>query len=273
MFDISISTIAWQANENEKVYKLLEDLNIEFLEITPGHISGGCLKQDAIKPYLLDLKNYGLKPIAMQALLYGRPELLIFKDAATRTKTLRYIFKLIKFSSRLGIRTMIFGSPKNKHTGALSKEKINSIAQDFFGRIGEEAKKNNLFFCIEPTPVDYGANYICNTSEAIDFVKSVGSQGLKVNIDLGSMIANNENIDYSIKKAAPLAGHFHISLPGLERIKCDENFHNNIAKSIRESGYLGAVSIEMLGNKNNNTRDLRDIIKMIKKSYGQAKKT
>jgi len=69
-----------------------------------------------------------------------------------------------------------------------------------------------------------------------------------VNIDLGTIIQNNENIDQVIDDI-DLVNHIHISEPNLEIIK-NRKLHKDLSRKLKNNNYDKYVSIEMKMQEN-----------------------
>ncbi|MDD2891808.1 MAG: sugar phosphate isomerase/epimerase [Candidatus Gracilibacteria bacterium] len=241
---LAISNIAWDKQDNEQVYQLMQKYGFTGLEIAPTKIFDNFLNanQQEKKDFLDNLDKYNIKPIAMQSLLFGKPELKLF-DKEGNGQLFDYLVNLIDFGSDLGIKSLIFGSPKNRIYEGILKEEAMDIATDFFRKIGDYANKKGVYICIEPNPEIYGGNFMCNTRETLDFVKGINNPGIKLHLDLGTIIANNEDL-IIINEVKNNITHFHISEPYLEVI-ADRKEHRKVVKLLQ--GYDGYCSIEMKG--------------------------
>ena len=116
---------------------------------------------------------------------------------------------------------------------------------------------------IEPNPVIYNTNFINYTSQAFEIVKKVKSNGFKVNIDLGTIIYNKEDLQI-IADNIDLVNHVHISEPNLVLIQKRE-LHNKLAILLKENKYKRFVSIEM--GKRDNLDEIKETIKYIKEVF------
>lgn len=255
---IAISNLAWNKDEEDKVISILKKYQLAGVELAISKIWGDPKKW----------KESGIQIIATTSLLYGHPELTIFESKEKREKTLNYLKDVIKHSSELGAKVMVFGSPKNRLIGKLNKDKANKIAVDFFKKIGQEAKKYNITFCIEPVPTIYGSDFILNTKEAINLVKKIGSDNIKVNVDTGAMKTNKEDFKKEIEKSISSTGHLHISEQGFAGVSNTKFGHNVIAKTLKDLKYKNWVSIEMWAKENqDNIIQIEKAIKFVKKIY------
>ena len=83
-----------------------------------------------------------------------------------------------------------------------------------------------------------------DTASAIDFIKTVDSSGIMLNLDVGTIIENDENLEV-VEKNFHLVHHVHISehyLNVLEK-RCD--LHKKLRRILDKHNYSGFVSIEM----------------------------
>ena len=243
------------------------------LEIAPSRIWERPYEQTVseIKKIKENLREKHIEIVAFQSLLFGHPEFAIFQDEENRLATMNHLKKNIILAGKLGAKALIFGSPKNRIVGDMLKEKANEIAVAFFRELGDFALKNKTCFCIEPNPSIYGGDFILTTQEAIKLVKEVNHPGFKLNIDLGTIVANNENLELTLIAALPYAGHMHISEPFLEKIEKNENRHKKIKKILNTHGYNLALSIEMKGAGANisNINNIEDTLNFITSIYNE----
>ena len=172
---LAISSIAWHPHEEPAIAALMQDMGIEGVEIAPTKIWASPLSAgaDEIKRYRDFWEQKGIRIVAMQALLFGRPELTIFDGAATRQAALDYLKGMIDLAAKLGAEALVFGSPKNRHVGTLPAADIASIAHDFFRAVGEYAGSRGCHFCIEPNPTAYDCDFVTAASSWARFLASL----------------------------------------------------------------------------------------------------
>ena len=82
------------------------------------------------------------------------------------------------------------------------------------------------------------------------------NDGIKLNLDIGTMIQNNESIDILYGKVKYI-NHVHISEPHLKRIK-KRGLHNELFKILKDENYNNFISIEM--SKQENIDSLKSVI-------------
>lgn len=197
----------------------------------------------------------------MQSIWFGKTE-NIFNSEEERKDLIKYTKKAIDFASEINCKNLVFGCPKNRNINNKECDNIN-IAVEFFRVLGDYALKKNTILAIEPNPSIYGTNFINTTKEAFDIVKLINNDGIKVNVDLGTIINNEE--DLSILDAnINLINHIHISEPYLEKIQIRE-IYKELSTILKCNNYNKYVSIEM---KNlNNLDSIKDIISYIMKIF------
>ena len=237
----SISNIAWKQENDEKMYQLLHDMGYEGIEIAPTRIF-----QE--KPYerLADARQwkkeitqkYGLKISSMQSIWHGRKENL-FNSVTEYNSLIKYTKKAIDFASVMECNNLVFGCPKNRSVG---EGKSSKSAISFFKEIGDYAYLKKTIIGMEANPPIYNTNYINTTQEALNLIEQVSSKGFKLNLDLGTMIHNNESIEILFGNIDKI-NHIHISEPNLRIIR-KRKIHQDLVPLLQDY-YRGFVSIEM----------------------------
>ena len=243
---LSISNIAWSTEHDDTMYQFLKDNGFDGLEIAPTRIFPE-------KPYdhlseardwAQQLKDrYGLAVPSMQSIWYGHTE-KIFGSKEERKILLDYTKKAIDFAEIIGCHNLVFGNPKNRDAEDIPS--ILPIAIDFFKEIGDYALEHNTVVALEPNPIIYNTHFMNYTEQAVEMAYKSSSEGIKVNIDLGTIIHNVEDINY-LKQIPEYINHVHISEPGLNLIE-KRDIHRELFAILSSIEYNSFISIEM-GNK------------------------
>ncbi len=240
----SISNIAWDAAHDGEMYAFLKANGIDGIEIAPTRLFANPYDNlEMAHEYAVMLKNkYGLTVSSMQSIWYGVQQ-SIFGSEEDRQYLLDYTKKAILFAQAMGIKNLVFGSPRNRTMPDGDKDEYMKIARSFFRELGDFAARHNTVLAIEPNPVIYNTNFLNYTKDACEFVKEVGSEGLKVNVDMGTVIYNKEN-PHLVKTYKTVINHIHLSVPHLEYIgPCKE--YSTLKKVLGKIEYDGYISIEM----------------------------
>lgn len=245
---LSISNIAWSAEYDTEMYQYLKDVGFHGLEIAPTRIFPERPYEHIpeAKEWAVALKeNYGLVVSSMQSIWYGHQE-KIFGSREERQILIDYTKKAVDFAEAIGCHNLVFGNPRNRDTEDVACNYPTAI--DFFREIGDYALEHNTIIAIEANPVIYNTHFLNTTEQAVEMAHKSGSDGIKVNVDLGTIIYNIEDINY-LKQIPEFINHVHISEPGLNLIEHRPD-HRLLFDILDSMKYNRFVSIEM-GNKGN----------------------
>lgn len=256
---LSISNIAWSAEYDTEMYQYLKEAGFNGLEIAPTRIFPEVPydKISEAKDWAADLREkYGLVVPSMQSIWYGHTE-KIFGDKSDRQTLIDYTKKAILFAEAIGCGNLVFGNPKNRDTEDVAS--VMPIAIDFFKEIGDYAAEHNTVIALEPNPIIYGTRFMNYTEQAVEVAYKSSSEGIKVNVDLGTIIYNEEDINY-MKQIPEYVNHIHISEPGLNAIE-KRAIHNVLFEILSDMGYNRFVSIEM--RNMNDITNIKNIINYV----------
>lgn len=271
---LAVSNIAWDKSVNDQIYSLLTQLDVSYLEICPTRIwdKPESVSRADIESYLRTLQRNNLRPVAMQSLLYNYPDLRIFQNKDDYNFALRYIKHLISIGAQLGIRAIVFGSPRHRALNPNLNQDTNDLVAAFFVNIGGFAHKHNMSFCIEPIPRQQENDIFTTSSEVIEFLNHVHQPGLAINLDTGTMISNQEDPQTVVANAVGMIGHVHFSSPGLGRVQVDNAIYQEVVTLTMNKSYAGYYSVEMVPKPDNLSDDLTESINAAKHWYAQASK-
>jgi sugar phosphate isomerase/epimerase len=261
---LAISQIAWKSEEEESVAQLLASMGIDKVELAPPRLFSDPEnpKKEEMRRCLRFWSAFGISPTAFQALLFGRPDLLLFFDSDVREAMFKHLSRTIAVAGQMGIPILVFGSPKNRFVpDSLSGEEAWDIAVDFFGRLGKVAFESGTNLCIEPNPGRYGCNFITNAEEGIEFVRSVATPGFGLHLDLAGLWLADDDIVDSIRASKEYLKHFHLSAPDLECVEKNNGLpYLETIYGLLEVGFSGSVSIEMRSHESGNLDAVRHAV-------------
>jgi D-psicose/D-tagatose/L-ribulose 3-epimerase len=243
---LAVSNIAWDNSELETHLELLESLGCQGVEIAPSIVWREPVDSsvEERRKFRSIVESYGLEVVGIHALLYSRPDLILFGSKENRQETLNYIKQLSKVWSDLGGRIMVFGSPRNRARNQKNLEECFSIATDFFYSLALEAAERDVIICIEPLGKDV-ADFITSSSDGLALVKRVDHPNFGLHLDIKSMISSGEVFEQAFSKCSDVLQHVHVGDPGLAPPGHTGFKHAIIGDSLRRSGYDKYVSIEM----------------------------
>lgn len=260
---LSISNICWQADEDAVMYALMQESGFCGLEIAPTRIF-------SYKPYdrLVDAgiwadglkEKYGLDVSSMQSIWYGRTEKL-FGTARERQILLDYTKRAVDFAQAVRCANLVFGAPRNRVVPDGADE---GDAVDFFKEIGRYALDHSTVIAMEANPPIYATNYINDTLSALELIRQVDSPGFMLNLDIGTMLSNQESIQQLVGNVR-FIHHVHISEPGLGLIQ-HRQLHKSLKSVLEEEDYRGYISIEM--GRAETLSQIKDAMKYILEVFG-----
>ncbi len=236
----SISNIAWDKSDDFAMYSFLQKNGIDGIEIAPSRLFENPYENlEQAQLYAQMLKNrFGLEISSMQSIWFGKTENIF--DSKQAEYLLDYTKKAMDFADAMGIKNMVFGCPKNRNMPLGSTE---DDVVGFFRQLGEYAQMRNTVLALEANPVIYNTNFLNYTKDTFEFCKKIDSPGVKVNVDFGTILYNNEN-PYLIKTYKNLVNHIHLSVPHLEYVEKHKQ-HETLKKVLDKIDYDGYLSIEM----------------------------
>ena len=244
---LSVSNIAWVDPFNEEIMGVLEKAHVKGIEVAPTKIWQDWKGMD--EPDAMRVKDkimrHGFSVPALQAVLFGKPGLMIFKSDESREQTYQHLCRVADVAAGLGAQVVVFGSPGNRDPLDLEDDEAFQIGVEFFRRVGSYYYTRDVALCIEANPPQYGCRFITDSQQAADFVQAVASPGVGLHLDAACMAMAGEDPVASVKKHMAAIKHFHISEPELGGFSCPQVPHEAIAEALLTGGYRNWISIEM----------------------------
>lgn len=266
---LAISNIAWRKDEEDRARDLLQAMGVTGVEIAPPKIGTPPedLPDEAILAYRQFWNQAGIEVVATQALLFGKPDLVLFGQEDKRRQLLQHLKRMIDLTSLLGGKTLVFGSPKNRLASHISEAEQLAIALPFFQELGAYAASRNTVFCIEPNPAIYGCDYVLATSEAIALADAVGQAGFGWHNDGAAIACAHDDLAYMAQRPQDVH-HYHLSVPYLDPIDAPDYAvaHRQQIAALKQAGYNGWVSIEM-----RDSASPGDNLEQVKRCIGYAR--
>ncbi|MCL2487493.1 MAG: sugar phosphate isomerase/epimerase [Oscillospiraceae bacterium] len=234
----AVSNIAWPAEMDTEMLAYIRSLGFEGLEVAPTRLfpDAPYEKTEEAGAYAAALyEQYHLRVCSMQSILFGVTQ-NFFVSEEERKFLDGYLRRAIDFAGTIGCGNLVFGCPKNR---IIQDAGQYGIAVEFFRSLGEYAATRGTVLSVEPNPVIYGTNFLNTTAEAFRFVREVAHPGCMVNVDMGTMIYNEEPF-VVLEQNAKWIRHIHLSEPNLVPIRPRE-----LHKQLKSLPYDGYLSLEM----------------------------
>ena len=242
---LAASNIAWPADADDKAGDSLSLHGGSGVELAPmkswaDPLTATQADAEAVRDAW---RRRGFDVVAFQALLFGRPDLVLFGDPDARNALADHTIRLCRLAGWVGAKTLVFGSPKNRLRGPRPVAEVWPIAVDFFRRVGDAAAKLGVAVGIEANPAEYGGDFVTHVHEAAALVRDVNSPGFGLHLDAGGMAMTGETVS-AVGDVRPV--HFHISEPQLAPIGSTPGVpHTENAAGLKAIGYDGWYSVEM----------------------------
>ena len=266
---LAVSNIAWPADQDAAVARLLKSLGVGGIEVAPTKLFPKPL--EATPADITAVRHFwelhGIEIVAAQSLLFGRPDLTLFDSEEARRETHAYLAHLIQVCAKLGAQSLVFGSPKNRRLGTTPRDEAFRTAVEFFDDLADIAQAEGTCIVFEANPPQYGADFVTTAGEAIDLVSEVNHPGFRLHLDTACMTLARDPLPATFA-AFPLLRHFHVSAPNLEApSRADGVDHAAFAEQLRTCGYEGWVSLEMREATPFALEALADAVRFVKEQY------
>ncbi len=242
----SISNIAWPADADDEAIKLAAELGFSGIELAPSKVFGplDSVSVTALQHYRDKLNSHGLAISALQAILFGVSDSYLFRSQEARARLAQRLSRVAEVAGALGAQACVFGSPSLRDPGDLEADKAMGIAAAFFTDVAPHFAERGTLLAFEANPPLYGCRFVTGTSEAIALVEMVASPGFGLQLDVGTVLENSEELSI-VEAAAGIAAHCHASEPGLVPLEPGGHPHKEIGDALARGGYRGWVSVEM----------------------------
>jgi len=238
--DVAISTLAFaDAADEQRWLPELCTLGITALEVAPTKRWPGWINAtaEAARAWAHELTDQGLRVSALQAIVFGKPELRLFADDFA---PMCAHFELLgALAEALGAPTLVFGAPAQRDPGdcanpfALACERLRALA--------ERCAPFGVTLAVEPVAA---AKFIATPAQALALAQAVAHPNFGWHLDLSAWHASGEALAPLLAERMPQ--HLHLSQPDLRGPLDGPVDLAQALKSVRAAGYRGAASFEIL---------------------------
>lgn len=242
----AVSNIAWPAAEDDRALGLVRDLGFAGVEVAPLKILGALDREaaDRAHRYREALASRGLTICALQGVMFGLNGASLFGDAASIDRFRDRLLHIAEIAEAFGAGACVFGAPLLRDPGDLGAADASRHAAEILRPLGEAFAARGVTLCIEANPAAYGCRFLTRTDQAAEFVAALAHEGIRLQLDTGTMLLNDEP-EAEIAACAALIGHAHVSQPFLQPLGEDGERHGRIGAALAHAAYDGWISIEM----------------------------
>lgn len=245
---LSVSNIAWDAEEDAAVLALLRAQGIAHIDVAPSKLFASVTGADLFEAQeaRTRLAAQGMRIAGMQSLLFGTQGLNVFAQAAVQKRMLDHLAHVCRLAGALGCPALTFGSPKNRDPKGLTSARAWTQGRDFFRRLADNAAAAEVTVCLEANPTAYGCTFLTTTDEAAAMVRDVDHPHLRLQLDFGTCALNAEDPEATLAAHASLVGHVHVSEAHLRPVEAAAPHHAAYAAALRRHLPDRVVTLEML---------------------------
>jgi D-psicose/D-tagatose/L-ribulose 3-epimerase len=265
---LSISNLGWNATEDDEIADLLLNSGLSFIDLAMGRYFSS--PSEVTVGEWVEVKNYwnkkGFQVVGMQSLLFGLRQANIFGSSEERQFLLGAFGRIFERAAAIGVLRLVFGSPSNRRRITFDEQEV-AIAGEFFGKAGQLASRFGVIMLLEPNSTRYGCNFLNTAHEALDFVSTIESPGLGVNLDLGAQMDAGDSLEFSEQELRHLH-HLHLSERDLGPLVDEQPLRNLLANQSLATNFNFAT-IEQLGSpKMSNVEAVRSSLDLATMVFG-----
>ena len=280
---LCISNISLNNLNSIQYYSILKHHNIKNIEIAPTKINNWSILYNVINNnksnynydnnefnnFFTIVKEYNINVCSFQSIAYNIDSNIFSENC---NLLLEHLKKVIDLAIRFNIKNLVFGCPKNRfisnndiNIDEINKEEIDKKYDDLFIKfmrnLGEYIGDRNLIISIENNSKLYNCNYLNTVSQVGSIVQKIDNENIKMMIDIGNMIMENDIIDFNdIMRYKKLINHIHISSPHLKSlINYDDKYYAKFINFLKIINYNKLISLEFISNLENIQDELDEL--------------
>jgi D-psicose/D-tagatose/L-ribulose 3-epimerase len=265
---LSVSNLAFSNGFDESFYEALANHDYKFVDIAPTKLWPNWEYTDPGASHIRAmLNNYEIQAAGMQSIFYGKEELNIFSQGARWEACNDHLSRVAKIAEKLGVRAVVFGSPKSRDPGNLVANQARDIAASKLTEIANLFRDHGATLCLEPISKSLGGRFLTTTLETANFVRLVDHDGLKLNLDTAALHTENCDLYQAIDCHSDIIGHAHASEPSLSNFSNPKVDHVAAGRAFADIGYKHTIAIEMLAVAEDEYTNLLKALKFIRSTY------
>jgi len=207
----------------------------------------------------------GLEVVGLHWLLFRTKGLhLTAADAQVRLKTAAYFGELARFCADLGGKILVLGSPEQRSLAlGMTRAEGMKYAAEVLRAAAPALEKAGVVIGLEPLAA-VETNFLTTAAEAAELVELVGSPRCRLHLDCKAMaVAESTPPAVVIRKYRKLLVHFHANDPNRQGPGFGKLDFVPILAALREIGYRGWVSVEVLDYSPGPERIARESIRYL----------
>ena len=253
----------------EKALALAVDCGYRGIEIAPFTIGERPVEVSAKRRSEVRrlVERAGLEVVGLHWLLAKTTGFyLTTADAQVRRKTAEYFSELARFCADLGGKFLILGSPQQRDLApGMAKAEGLKYAADVLLATVPVLEKTGVVLGLEPLAA-VETNFLTTAAEAMELVALVASPQCRLHLDCKAMaVAESTPIPDLIRKYRGDFIHFHANDPNRQGPGFGKLDFVPILAALREVGYRGWISVEVLDYSAGPERIARESLRYLRR--------
>jgi sugar phosphate isomerase/epimerase len=163
-------------------------------------------------------------------------------DAEVRSRAVRFIAGIIDAAGEFGAPAIV-GSMQGRAGGG-DRGVACSMLADGLGQLAIRASRHGQPLLYEPLN-RYETDLFCHQSEAVDFLRSRGLDGVRLLADLFHMNIEEADLAASLRRAGAAIGHVHFADSNRRAMGLGHTPPEPVVAALRAIGYEGWLSAEV----------------------------
>ena len=169
---------------------------------------------------------------------------LTHADPAIRGKAREFIRGMIDLAGGLDAPAII-GSMQGRWDGGVSREQALRWLGEALDDLGEHAARHGVPLLYEPLN-RYETNLCNRLGDTAAFLRSLRTKNVRILADLFHMNLEERDLAGALRDAGPLVGHVHFADSNRQAIGLGHTDIAPVIGALREIGYVGYLSAEIL---------------------------
>lgn len=165
-------------------------------------------------------------------------------DPAIRRRAREFVLSIIDLAGAFGAPAII-GSMQGRAEGGVSREQALAWLGEALKELASRTARHGVPLLIEPLN-RYETNLLNRVEESLNFLDGLPSDNVKLLCDLFHMNIEEDNIAGSLRLADARLGHVHFADSNRRAIGLGHTEAAPIIQALREIGYSGYLSAEIL---------------------------
>lgn len=114
----------------------------------------------------------------------------------------------------------------------------------------------NIVICIENNSKEYNCNYINTIEECEKLVRQIDSSNIKMMVDLGNAIMENDKWHY-LKDKMDIIYNIDIAHPYMKPFSSPHEANYRFKRVLKDNGYNKNINLEMLIKEDNKNSEIK----------------